>query len=569
MTWKTRVHFSGFVLVCWVVLFWQLGQTGLMDDEAHYAKLTQEMAAEGNWLVPWLNGEAFIDKPVFFHWVQGVAYALVPRGELAARLPSAVSALALLAGLAWVATRLAGPGAGRGAWLALITLPATLLLARTGYMDMLFSALLFGAVALIVVAMQTPSRIARAGAVVCVALAVLTKGPIAAGLIALWIGTVWLLGGASRRAVAGLRLWPNVLLVALIASPWFVWMFWQFGDQFVSGYFGGGHAGYLTPRNSASSSQETFYLRMFLTAFFPWSLIALGYGIDTVRRWWGGTSVPQWEVWLWLWIAVVLAVFTMVPFRVDRYIYPAAPACCLLAVRGWLLASAATHWRDYAATRAAVGVVALALVGGGVYLWTSLGDLNLPLAPAAAILPAVLVVGGLGICARMARAWHTLPGVEWPALTLVIAYAGAVHFASPALRAGLPIEQVGRFVAASSLPHEPVAFLGLDRWEMGLTYYLRTSPTRLRNAIDAERFASTPGRRWMVTKPEWRDQIATAGCVTFSVPAIVGTKGRGLRTQVWGDILVIQFDAATSFTNETCLPPSTPRDSGSAPPSAP
>lgn len=541
--------------VCWVVLFWQLGTPGLMDDEAHYARLTQEMAREGNWLVPRLNGAAFIDKPVFFHWLQGLSNAVVPREELAARLPSAVAALGLLAGLAWFAIRLLGTGAGRGAWLTLITLPATLLLARTGYMDMLFSALLFGAVAFIVVAMLTPSRRAQAGAVVCIALAVLTKGPIAIGLIGLWVGGLWILGGASRQAVSGLHLWRNTFIAVLLASPWFVWMFWYFGDEFLRGYFGGGHAGYLTPRNSASSSQWTFYLRMFLTAFFPWSLVAVGYGVDTVVRWRRGAAIQQWEIWLWMWIAVVLAVFTLVPFRVDRYIYPAAPACCLLALRGWLAASGASHKGEYVATRVAVAIVALTFVAGGVYLWVALDDLNLPLTRAAGVLPFVLVVGGLCIAVKMLAAGRALPRVEWPAFTLVVAYACAVYFAVPALRTGLPVEQVGRFVADSSLPAEPVALLGLDRWQMGLTYYLHTPPSRLGNVTEADRFARTPGRRWLVTKAEWFDQLATSGCVTFSIPAIVGTKGRGLRTQVWGDVLVIQFDDTTAVTNQTCLRP--------------
>lgn len=543
------------VVICWAVLFSQLGVPGLMDDEAHYARLTQEMANAGDWLVPRLNGAAFIDKPVFFHWVQGVAYAVVPRGELAARLPSAVAALGLLAGLAWLATRLAGTGAGRSAWLMLITLPATLMLARTGYMDMLFSALLFGAVGFITVAMLTPSRSARAGAVICVALAVLTKGPIAAGLIGLWIGGLWLSGGSSRRAVAGLQVWRHALIVGLLISPWFVWMFSQYGDEFLRGYFGGGHVDYLTPRNSRSSSQWSFYLRMFLTAFFPWSLIAVGYGIDTLRRWWRGATIQQWEIWLWLWIALVLTVFTLVPFRVDRYIYPAAPACCLLAVRGWLAASAATTWQEFVATRVSVGIVAFVLVAAGVYLWLSLDDLNLPLSQAVALLPAVLVIGGLGFAWKMIAARHSLPRMEWPALTLVTVYAFAVFFAVPALRSGLPVEQVGRFVAERSLPDEPVALLGLDRWQMGLTYYLRTPPERLDNVTEAERFARTPGRRWIVAREEWLNRLATSGCVTFSVPAIVGTKGRGLRTQVWGDVVVVQFDAATALQNQACLRP--------------
>src|SRR6185436_16176664 len=95
---------SGLVVigVCWIVLFWRLGHIGLMDDEAHYAKVTQEMAAQGDWMVPRLNGAAFIDKPVFFHWVQGLTTAVVSDQELATRLPSALAAMMLLGLVGWL-----------------------------------------------------------------------------------------------------------------------------------------------------------------------------------------------------------------------------------------------------------------------------------------------------------------------------------------------------------------------------------------------------------------------------------------------------------------------------------
>ena len=76
-------------------MFWRLGYPSLMDpDEAHYAELTREMLQAGNWLVPLLDGLPYIDKPVLFHWLQGAAMTLLGPTELAARLPSAIAALA-------------------------------------------------------------------------------------------------------------------------------------------------------------------------------------------------------------------------------------------------------------------------------------------------------------------------------------------------------------------------------------------------------------------------------------------------------------------------------------------
>jgi 4-amino-4-deoxy-L-arabinose transferase-like glycosyltransferase len=544
------------VAVCWVVLFWRLGHTGLVDDEAHYARLTQEMTAQGDWLVPRLGGDAFIDKPVFFHWVQGVTTALVSDAELGARLPSALAAVALFGVIAWLGATCAGAQTGRGAWLMLATMPATFLLGRTGFMDRLFSALLFGAVALITRALITSSAWAQAGAVACLSLAILTKGPIAAVLVGAWLGALWLMGGAARRALSGLTMWACVLGVCVLALPWFLWMYSQYSDVFVSHYLGRGHLDYLSPRGSRSSSQWTFYVRMFMTSFFPWSFIAVGYGVDTFRRWRRGVPVPLWESGLWLWIAIVLTAFTLVSFRVDRYIYPAAPACCLLAVRGWLAASAETRWREFAATRAAIGLVALTFVGAGVFAWSALPHLAVSLPKAAGLLPAVMVIGGLAIGAAMMRRGVALPKlVGWPMVTLLTVYASVVFVGLPIIRAGLPVEQVGRFVAERTGDGVPVGVLGLERWEVGLTYYLHNPPQHLRDAKDAERFASAPGPRWMVMRRESRQAAPAGGCVTLSLPAIVGTKGRGIRTQVWGDIVVIRYDAKTTYASGICPVP--------------
>lgn len=534
--------------MCWVVLFWRLGHTGLIGDEAHYARLTLDMAAAGDWLVPRLGDQAFIDKPVFFHWVQGLLKAVVPRQELAARLPSALAAVALFGLIGWFAARSGNPQTGRGAWLMLATLPATFMLGRTGYMDMLFTVLLFGTVVCCTRTLLTPSRRMQTAAVVFLALAVLTKGPTAAALVAVWLGVMWLARGASRQAMAGLRMGTVAMGVAALATPWFLWMYFHYGDAFVQGYFGLGHAGYLAPRASASSSDWTFYARMFMTSFFPWSFVAVGYGVDTLRRWRRGTPVDPLDVAMWLWIAVVLLVFTMVPFRVDRYIYPAAPACCVLAVRGWWLASADVRWREFAATRAAVALIAVAYAGLGATLWWSLPRLGLALPTVVWWLPAVIVSGGLAIAAGVVRSRDGLPRLAgWPVMTLLAIYAAVAHAGLPLLRTGLPIADVGRFIAKQTVEPEPVAILGLDRWEEGLGYYLRRSPQRLQDTVETQSFAQTPGPRWIVTRRKHMETAAPGGCLAMTVPAIVGTTGRGIRTQVWDDILVIRFGTSTSY----------------------
>ena len=87
------LRFAKWAAVCWIVLFWKLGAPALMDpDEAHYAQLTREMLRAGNWMMPLLDGLPYIDKPVLFHWLQGLAIAVLGETETAMRLPSAIAA---------------------------------------------------------------------------------------------------------------------------------------------------------------------------------------------------------------------------------------------------------------------------------------------------------------------------------------------------------------------------------------------------------------------------------------------------------------------------------------------
>src|SRR5262245_23426895 len=156
-TWCLRV--SVWVALLWIVVVWRLGYPSLMDpDEAHYAVLTREMLRAGSWLVPLLDGQPFIDKPILFHWLQGAAMWLLGETELAARMPSALAAIALF----WT-TRRAGVvmfGQVVGEWGALMfaTIPATFALASIGLFDMIFSALLFGGVVCLLEASTKPSR---------------------------------------------------------------------------------------------------------------------------------------------------------------------------------------------------------------------------------------------------------------------------------------------------------------------------------------------------------------------------------------------------------------------------
>jgi 4-amino-4-deoxy-L-arabinose transferase-like glycosyltransferase len=535
-----------WTIVCWIIVFWRLDYLGLIDDGAHYAQLTHEMLARGSWLVPTLNAQPYIDKPIFFHWVQGLAFYLFGESELSARLPSALGVVGLFVLTRGLGRRLMSAGTGERAWLMLATIPATFALGRTGYLDALFTLCLFGAVgALLIAARGDRSRWRHAGAVLLI-FAVMTKGPIAIGLVAIFLLLAWSAGGACRAAVRALEWRTGLAITVLGSAPWFVWMHGRFGDAFIRGYFVLGHLWYLSPRASASSSEPGFYAEMFITVFFPWSLVAAGYLVDTIRGRLAGRRPPVEETLLWLWIATVILVFTIARFRVDRYIYPAAPACCLLAARAWRQAREEAGGRLFAATRASILGVALLLIVCGFVLGWRLPDLGLDVPVAGFLLPVILIVSGLTLAIRLLRHRLRPPALHAPVVALVAVYALVVAIGFPILARAQPIKQVGTWLYARTSAGEAIGVYRMDRWRPTLRYYATHPLTTLDSDTAARAFLDTPGTRWLVTRRDTLASLAVDGRnaeIVLAVPAVVGSRGTGVRRQIWSDVVVVRTRA--------------------------
>src|ERR1043166_6797169 len=173
LTARQCLEAAGWIALIWLVVFWRLGYLSLLDpDQAHYWQIPKEMIAARNWLVPLVGGVPFIDKPVLFHWIQGLSFLTFGTTEFAARLPSALAAVALTWTTFWLR---------RAAFL--LTMRAAFALSSIGLFDMLFTAFLFGGVAcLMVAALRDRPRLQWAGYLV-LSLAIMTKGPVAALLL--------------------------------------------------------------------------------------------------------------------------------------------------------------------------------------------------------------------------------------------------------------------------------------------------------------------------------------------------------------------------------------------------
>ena len=533
--------------IAWIVVFWRLGYTALLDpDEAHYAQLTREMLHSGSWLVPLLDGRPYIDKPVLFHWLQGLSMLTLGETEFAARLPSAVAAIVLFAAIRRIGTALFDRAVGEWGAIMFATIPATFALSSIGLFDMVFTAFLFSALGcLLLAAREQRPRLERAGYAL-LALAVMTKGPVALVLIGLFFATAWLAGGACRAYVRGLHWGSGLLLAALAASPWFVWMHGRFGPEFVQGYVLAGNVFYLTqPVSFATRSvNHTFYARAFIGAFFPWTLVVIARGIDLLRARRGALPCTVEERLLWLWTAVVIVFFSIARFKLDHYIFPAAPACCLIAAKAWHDA-AERRSSSVFATRAAVLVLSALLVAGGAFVATAIFELNLELPAAAMVLPVVVMLGGVAVLARTARVgWHVPAQPVALVGTLLAAYCVVVAIGFPTLERTRPMALVGSTVRQMTSPDASVALYRLEKWRASLRYYAERPLLRLSTPEDVSALVSSESPNYIIMVRSDYRELRERGLrlrEVFKCRAVVGTirSRSGLRRQQWDDLIIV------------------------------
>lgn len=357
----------GLAALVAVVWFATLSLRPLFNpDEGRYAEIPREMLAGGDWVIPHLNGLAYIEKPPLQYWATAAALRLFGQTEFAARFYTALCALGTLA-MVWVAARrLSGVAA---AWQAMAVLASMLLFLVLGQLltlDMSLTFYLTGSLVGFLMAQQAPSegggraqRRWMLWAWVAAALGVLTKGLVAAAIPSAVL-VLYSLCSRDFSPWARLHISRGLPLFLVITVPWH-WLAARRLPDFVQFFFVHEHLSrYLTP--SADREQAWwFFAAVFVVGSLPWTLSALRVMSAGWRR-----RVPEGfdaAQFLWLWIMFVVVFFSFSDSKLIPYILPAMPALGLL-----IAASPAAAWRrDLLFTALFTMAAAIALAAAAWY----------------------------------------------------------------------------------------------------------------------------------------------------------------------------------------------------------
>ena len=515
-----------------VVLFWRLGTPSFWDpDEAHYAETTREMIATADWSAPFYNEQPFFDKPALFHQLQGTAMRLVSDPELGARLVPALASLGLVAITLWFGAVMVSRDVGIVAGLMLAGCPAVFGLARYAILDTLFTLFMFGGAAcLAVAAVKDRPRLQWLG-YVAIGLGVQTKGPIAVVLCGLAMLLLLAWSADLRRRLLGLHWALGLIVIAAVSSWWFVYMYVRFRDGFVNGYILDENVRLFAGTRFANQPGFGFYFQILAAALLPWTGLLLGRLIDDVRALMRGERLDGVETLLWGWTATVVGFFTLSTFKLDHYVFPAAPALFLLCARAWSDLRTDDPQRRHSASRVGFSLVGPLLVAiGGVCAFLLSARLALP--RGAVVVPVALTLAGaiviVGALLRRARP----PQVPWLVTgALVATYAGLILFVLPALEQRKVIPDVARWVAARARPTDRVASFKLNRWNPAYRFYIGRHLAFLEDAAQAEAFFRAPQPFYCVMRRGEYDEFVAHGVpltIVYEREGMWATSGRAL-----------------------------------------
>ena len=309
-----------------------LGRKPLSDwDEGIYAEVAREMLS-GGWAVPHWNGQLWFEKPPLMLWITAGFFRAFGVSELTARLGSALSGVALVAGLhLWLERRVDRVSA----WLNTLILLATfgfLHISRVGEMDTLLSL----GCALSVIGLTEADQLTPwawylfwTGA----AIALMTKG--AASLVIFLSAVVFAVVQRWRVNRLDRAFWAGFLLFLAFVVPWHAAMYLRFGHLFLSEYLGLHVWSRATGQIEGHNTHWWFYLKVILVSAPPFSILYLPAALRSLRT----GSLRAFA----LFGIVVVVFYSIVQTRLPHYIAPAYPA--FSGVTAVMLADIMKRWR--------------------------------------------------------------------------------------------------------------------------------------------------------------------------------------------------------------------------------
>jgi 4-amino-4-deoxy-L-arabinose transferase-like glycosyltransferase len=401
-------------------------------------------------------------------------------------------------------------------------------LARYAILDLPFTLFLFGGVAAVTVAMLRRRRGLEYTGYVLIGLATATKGPLALVLCGLTFLLASILSGEARERLLALH-WVRGLLIAVgIGAPWPLYMLWRFGQAFVDGYVLNENIRLFAVPMYSGQPGWWFYLSILAVGMLPWTSVLIARAFVLARSIvTGGDAADLFSVLLWSWTIAIVAFFSFSQFKLDHYVFPTAPALCIVCARVWN--DARERGIRTAAIRWGLRLIGPTLIVAGAALaYAALVPLDL--GRSFVVVPATMVAAGI-VAARYG--WTAnLPRVPLaPLVGLAVLYVGVAGAVIPKLEQRKVVPDIARWVASHASGSDRVATFRLNRWNTAYRFYVDRPVTVVESDEEAREFFGDPSPFYCVMTGQLYDALRSAGVplrIAYERDGMWVTSGRAL-----------------------------------------
>jgi 4-amino-4-deoxy-L-arabinose transferase-like glycosyltransferase len=303
-------------------LFILLGNRLPITDpvESNYALTAKEMILSNDWLSPRIYGQVWFDKPIMIYWLIGAMFKILGFAELAARcIPALFGACGVVLS-EWFVSKIANPQQGLITAAILGTSLQYFMISKLLIPDVVL--FVFDSAALVFFFLGYFENKGRNWWYLlmypCMALAVLTKGPV--GILLPGIIIIVFIGLEKKWSeLKQMHILSGLFLFSMIALPWYFLMYAKHGESFLNTFFGVHNYLRATVSEHPKDNVFYYYFVVFILSTLPWTGLAIG-GLYTGFKGLGKKNAKI--SLLIIWAAVYFIFYSFMATKYLTYTFP-------------------------------------------------------------------------------------------------------------------------------------------------------------------------------------------------------------------------------------------------------
>jgi len=329
-----RICLAALLALSLLAIFFQIGNRSFENQGyIRYAEVARQMVHSGDWIVPRLRGELYLDKPILLIWLIALPSALVGNvTPLLARIPSALSAMGGIALTFYLGKRMFRDyRVGAIAGLILLSSQEYFWQSRTARTDMLLTFFILASLTSFYVAYEASGQKRFRFFILFFAsmsLATLTKGPPGI-LFPLGTSVLFLFIKKKLRVLLEPGFWWGGVVFVGILCPWLFLYFTRVSPTTFIDTFN-------VEAILTRPEPLYYYLIEFWPRFSPWSLFLPAGIIFMCRK---NPALKEAKLFCLCCLGVILAVIFPMHNKSYRYLLPAFPVFSLILAATWKEAS--------------------------------------------------------------------------------------------------------------------------------------------------------------------------------------------------------------------------------------